>query len=327
MFISRTPLRVSLLGGGTDFPSYYNEHGGLCLSATIDKYVYVIVKARHDDSIRVSYTQTEIVGCLDDLKHDLIREALRVMGVTAGVEVVTMADIPGHGSGLASSSAVTVGALYALGEYAGRFDGAEDSRVRAELARLAIRIEGDVLRKTPGQQDQYSVSWGGMNLIKFERDAVEMREVSAPLGRWQRGLLLFQAPTSKRDSSHILNDQEARAGDNIADLTSMALLANTAVVCLENREYDELGPLLDSAWNLKRTLSPYITTPRIDEMYEAAKDAGCTGGKLCGAGGGGHMLLYCPGGTADAVRAAMADYGREVTFNFEYEGAVCRPLF
>lgn len=270
MFISRTPLRISLFGGGTDFPSYYNEYGGLCLSATIDKYVYVIVKKRHDNAIRVSYSQTEFFYQIEYLKHDLIREAMKLMGVHRGVEIVTMADVPGHGSGLASSSAVTVGALHALSCYNGAIDHLSgSSRTKIELARLATKIECDILGKTPGVQDQYSVAWGGLNLFSFKEDDFEIREIPWLPRWWMERLLLFQVPEiAVRDSQMILDDQNKRTSDNLSALHGLKHLAEMGGEAIRKGEFDDLGPMLDEGWKLKRSLSSSITTPQIDEMYQ-----------------------------------------------------------
>ncbi len=333
MIISRTPLRISLLGGGTDFPSYYREHGGLCLSATIDKYVYVIVKERHDDSIRISYTQTEIVDSLDDLQHDLIREALRMAGVKGGVEIITIADVPGRGSGLASSSAVTVGTLHALAEYGGWGVG-HLKGLKFHLQQRAIEIECDILKQTPGHQDQIAVAYGGLNLIEFEENEATVQSVlydlGFPPGRWQTNLLLFAIPTKghQRDGRAILSDQDERTNVNIETLAAMkGLVKQTLTSCLEEGDFDKLGELLHEAWQLKRSLSPHIATPIIDEMYAAGREAGALGGKVCGAGGGGYMLFYCPDGTHEVVRTAMTDYGPELEFNFEWEGSVCQRTY
>lgn len=332
MFISRTPLRVSLLGGGTDFPSYYHEHGGLCLSTTIDKYVYVIVKRRHDDTIRVSHTQTEIVDNLVDLQHDLIREAMRLTGVTGGVEILTVADVSEHGSGLASSSAVTVGVLNALRAYKRGIPGQESwsqvNQHKRVLAEMAIQIECRILGETPGHQDQYAVAHGGFNTIRFGKGAIEIGNMSGPPGRWQDNLLLFAIPTGgERDSQRILSDQERRNVENLQTLEGMKQLARNAIAHMEDRQFDALGPTLDSAWLLKKSLSPHISSPVIDAMYEAARMAGATGGKVCGAGAGGYMLFYCPDRTHEFVREAMVPYGPELKFNFEWDGSVCKRLF
>jgi len=333
MYLSRTPLRVSLLGGGTDFPSYYNDHGGRCLSASIDKYVYVMVKERHDRTIRVSYTQTENVTSPDELQHDLIREALKLLGVTQGVEIITLADVPGHGSGLASSSAVTVGALHALAHYAGVVQDwqTEPGRLSFELQRLAAQIEVDILQKTPGRQDQIAVAYGGLNLISFERDEITVRSLlydfGCPVGRWQDKLKLFAIAGARRDSQRLLQRQAQRNGANLVALGTLKALAERAMDCLIRRRFDELGPLLNESWRLKRTLADRITNPVIDEMYEAGLAAGATGGKVCGAGGGGYLLLYCPGETYPAVAEAMRPYGPELPFRFEMEGSVCKQLY
>jgi D-glycero-alpha-D-manno-heptose-7-phosphate kinase len=297
----------------------------------MDKYVYVIVKRRHDSSIRVSYTQTETVNNLDDLQHDLIREAMRLTEVTKGVEIITMADVPGHGSGLGSSSAVTVGVLNALSAYNQRSLHEPYKLYDKSLAESAIKVECDKLKQTPGHQDQYAVACGGLNLIEFSLDEPMIQSVlyhlGHPPGHWQSNLLLFSVPTVARDSKLILTDQESRNGDNLRALEAMKQLVWNAIVGLKDRQFDVLGPLLDSAWILKKSLSPHISTPIIDQMYEAGRQAGATGGKVCGAGGAGYMLFYCPSGSHDTVRAAMASYGPELEFNFEWEGSVCKQLY
>jgi D-glycero-alpha-D-manno-heptose-7-phosphate kinase len=323
MIIARVPLRVSLFGGGTDFPAYYRDHGGLCLAATINKYVYVIVKRRHDAAIRVSYTRTETVSELDDLQHDLIREALRLAGVTSGVEIVTMADIPGHGSGLASSAAVTVGTLAAL----------QPDYPTNGLVNQAIKIECDILGHTPGHQDQRPVAEGGLIFMNFTRAPHPngvARLVASPYGpfvsEFNNHFLLFKIPSIRPTAQTILSEQNKRVSENVQALHDLKAIAEKAISSIPSGDFSQWGQWLNESWEIKKGLSPGITTPAIDSMYSAAMNAGAAGAKVCGAGGGGYLLLYCPADTPHRVRAALAAFD-ELEFKYEPQGVICKRLF
>jgi D-glycero-alpha-D-manno-heptose-7-phosphate kinase len=303
VIITQTPLRVGLVGGGTDLPGYYREHGGRVLNAAIDKYVYVVVKQRFDDDIYVNYSTKEIVSRVEDLQHDLVREAMHMTGVRGGVEITTLADIPSAGSGLGSSSAVTVGLLHALFTYQGRQVTAD------ELADRACAIEIDRCRKPIGKQDQYVAAFGGICDIHFgPGDRVTVDKLELPPGsrrRIQEELLLFFTGVT-RNADTILGEQTANIADRLPQLHQLRDLAGEAASGLRAGELDALGAALNKGWQAKRALASSVSNSAIDEAVDAALAAGATGAKVTGAGGGGFLLVVCPLERQHAVRAQLA---------------------
>ena len=304
MIITQTPLRIGLLGGGTDLPNYYREHGGRVLNCAIDKYVYVIVKQRFDDDIYVNYSKKEIVSQVDDLEHELVREAMRMTGVTNGVEITTLADIPSAGSGLGSSSAVTVGLLHALFAYQGR-------QVPAgELAERACANEIDHCGKPIGKQDQYIAAFGGIRDIRFgpgeEVVAEELGLCAADRRALQRNVLLFYTGIT-RSATPILAEQTANISAKRAELGLLRDLAVFAADRLRGGDIEAVGAALRESWEAKRKLASGVSNDRIDEAISRALDAGASGAKLTGAGGGGFLLVICPMARQQAVRESLAD--------------------
>jgi D-glycero-alpha-D-manno-heptose-7-phosphate kinase len=304
MIITQTPLRIGLLGGGTDLPDYYREHGGRVLNCAIDKYIYVIVKQRFDDDIYVNYSKKEIVSRFEDLEHELVREAMRMTGVAKGVEITTLADIPSAGSGLGSSSAVTVGLLHALFAYQGRQVSAE------ELAECACTIEIDRCGKPIGKQDQYIAALGGIRDIRFgPGDAVMAEELglsSAERRALQHNILLFYTGITRRADS-ILAEQNSNIKATRSQLDLLRDLAGYAAERLRRGDVDAIGVALRDSWEAKRKLASGVSNPRIDRMVTRALDAGASGVKLTGAGGGGFLLVLCPMEQQRAVRHSLAD--------------------
>jgi D-glycero-alpha-D-manno-heptose-7-phosphate kinase len=304
MIITQTPLRIGLLGGGTDLPGYYREHGGRVLNCALDKYVYVIVKQRFDDDIYVNYSKKEIVSRVEDLEHELVREAMQMTGVADGVEITTLADIPSAGSGLGSSSAVTVGLLHALFAYQGRQVSAE------ELAERACSIEIDRCGKPIGKQDQYIAALGGIRDIRFgPGDEVVAEEVDLrPADRWalQHQIMLFYTGIT-RSANTILAEQNANIEATRPQLDLLRDLAGFAVERLRNGEVDAIGAALRESWEAKRKLASGVSNDQIDRAVTRALDAGASGAKLTGAGGGGFLLVICPVERQRAVRASLAE--------------------
>jgi D-glycero-alpha-D-manno-heptose-7-phosphate kinase len=326
MIITQTPLRLSFLGGGTDFPEYYaspaNARGGACVGVALDKSIYVIVKERFDERIYVNYSQKEIVDSVDQLQHELVREAMRLTGVTQGVEITTLADVPSEGSGLGSSSAVTVGLLQALWAYQGEIRTAE------QLAAEACRIELDVLGKPMGVQDGYFSAFGGIGELLFgpnDRTKITHRRLIMPhqrVSELSQRLLLFYTHRTRKATS-ILAGQVRNIPDRMSILDQLRELAYEAGRLLEGETtetLDRFGRLLHEGWLLKTRMADGITDKGIDDLYAAALDAGALGGKIAGAGGGGFLLLYVPLGCQEAVRARMQDHVRELPFRFERDG-------
>ena len=317
MIISQTPLRISFVGGGTDLKSFYHKEDGMVLSTAIDKYVYVIVKERFDDKIYINYSIKEIVDDVSQIKHQLVREAMKKIGIDKGVEITTLADIPSEGSGLGSSSTVTVGLLNALYNYVGKQVTLE------QIAREACEIEIDICGKPNGKQDQYAAAYGGLNKITFHSDeSVTVDKV--PLFNkdlillGSRLLLFFTNKTRKADT--ILKKQKKTTGDKRAILRRMKDFVPKLESSLGRSKFTVLGKLLHENWLLKKSLVGSISNPEINKMYKSAMDAGALGGKICGAGGGGFLLMYVPKAKQDKVRKALSGY-RELHFMLDSFGS------
>ncbi|HXY91317.1 MAG TPA: GHMP kinase [Acidimicrobiia bacterium] len=304
MIITQTPLRIGLLGGGTDLPEYAREHGGRVLNCAIDKYVYVIVKQRFDDDIYVNYSKKEIVSSVADIEHELVREAMMMTGVDHGVEITTLADIPSAGSGLGSSSAVTVGLLQALFAYTGRQVAGE------ELAERACAIEIERCGKPIGKQDQYIAALGGIRDLQFgPGEGVVAKELDvAPHHRraLQEQVLLFYTGVT-RSANTILSEQRGNIASTLPQLDRLRDLAGVAVDALGAGDIEAVGAALRESWDVKRNLAGGVSNDRIDVAVARALDAGATGVKLTGAGGGGFLLVLCPLEYQRLVRRALAD--------------------
>jgi D-glycero-alpha-D-manno-heptose-7-phosphate kinase len=304
MIITQTPLRIGLLGGGTDLPDYYRKYGGRVLNCAIDKYIYVIVKQRFDDDVYVNYSKKEIVSRIDDLEHELVREAMRMAGVANGVEITTLADIPSAGSGLGSSSAVTVGLLHALFAYRGRQITAE------ELAERACAIEIDICGKPIGKQDQYIAAFGGIRDIRFgPGDTVEAEELglcTADRRALQQQIMLFYTGIT-RSADTILAEQNANVEATRPQLDLLADLAGFAAERLRRGDVDGIGLAVREGWEAKRKLASGVSNNQIDLAVTRALEAGASGAKLTGAGGGGFLLAICPIERQRAVRESLTD--------------------
>jgi D-glycero-alpha-D-manno-heptose-7-phosphate kinase len=316
MLIVQTPLRISFLGGGTDFRGFYTQEEGCVLSSAIDKYIFVIVKQRFDAKIRLSYTRTEMVDRPEELCHALAREALCLTGVRRQIEMGTLGDIPSAGSGLGSSSTVTVGLLNALYTYQ------RNPQSLETLAQQACEIEIERLVKPIGKQDQYIAAYGGLRFIRFlpdERVVVEKVNLSeGERRRLNQNLMLFFTNTT-RPSETVLTEQKANISDRIEVLRALKELAHQGRALLESGDFHAFGYLLHQGWELKKQLASKISNGAIDAMYEAARKAGALGGKITGAGGGGFLLLHCPSERQDRVRAALQGLP-ELPFHLERDG-------
>ena len=303
MISTQTPLRIGLLGGGTDLPGYYTRHGGRVLNCAIDKYIYVIVKERFDDDIYVNYSKKEIVSRVADLEHELVREAMLMTGVSQGVEITTLADIPSAGSGLGSSSAVTVGLLHALYAYTGR------QLPAAELAEQACTIEIERCGKPIGKQDQYIAALGGIRDLRFgPGDGVTAEDLCLPARQrlaLQQQIMLFYTGVT-RSANTILAEQSANIGAALTNLDSLRDLAAFGAGQLRAGQLDSLGTAIRESWEAKRKLASGVSNEQVDQLVSCALDAGAAGVKLTGAGGGGFLLVICPMERQPAVRAALA---------------------
>ena len=317
MIISQTPLRISFVGGGTDLKSFYHKEEGIVLSAAIDKYVYIIVKERFDNKIYINYSQKERVEDVSEIQHELVREAMKKAGVKGGLEITTLADIPSQGSGLGSSSSVTVGLLNALYNYTGRQVTAE------QLASEACEIEIDICKKPIGKQDQYAAAYGGVNTITFHPDErVTVSKLSLfndNFLRFGSHLLLFYT-NKTRKADVILKKQKKDTESKRKVLRKMRSYVGPASTCIIEGDFNGVGAILHENWLLKKTLVNSISNSDIDKMYETALKAGAQGGKICGAGGGGFLLVFVQKDKQDSVRHALRDY-RELPFKLDHYGS------
>lgn len=317
MIITQTPLRISIAGGGTDLSGYYLQRGGYVVSTAIDKFVYVIVKARYDDKIYVDYARKEIVDSVDEIQHELVREAARMTGMTHGFEIAMMADIPSEGSGLGSSSSLTVGLLNAFYQFRGEQVSAE------RLAAEACRIEIDILGKPIGKQDQYIAAYGGLCAFMFNQDdtvTVERLGISPSAKRRLGSNLLLFFTQIVRQASSILSDQKEKINDRIAYHDEIKDLAYQVYRALHDNDFDVIGDILNRNWELKKQLANGVSNAAIDDMYDAAMRGGATGGKIAGAGGGGFLMVYCRRPDQDNLREHLSGY-REMPFMLEPHGS------
>ena len=319
MIIVRTPLRISFVGGGSDLKAFYQHSPGMVVCTAIDKFVFAIVKERFDDLIYINYSKKETVDQVDDIQHDLVREAMRITGVTKGIEITTLADIPSSGSGLGSSSSITVALLHALHTFQNRLVTAE------QLAREACQIEIEILKKPIGRQDQYAAAYGGINQLTFNADDNTIRRPvqlnSAMRRRFASSLLLYFTGIT-RSADEILSKQKSNMGDleKRRIMQTMVELVPPFTQAMQLDDITACARLLDQNWRLKQQLAVGISNPAIDDMYMKAKSAGALAGKILGAGGGGFLLLLVPRENQNKVFEAMATY-RELPFMIEESGS------
>lgn len=317
MIVTQTPLRISFAGGGTDFKGFYEKDYGAVVSTAIDKFIFVIIKERFDDLIRIGYTRTEMVDRVDDIQHELARETMRMVGITGGIEISTMADIPSEGSGLGSSSTVTVGLLNALYAYKGEPVTAET------LARQACEVEISVLGKPIGKQDQYIAAYGGLRHFKFLADEqVNSTAIDLEPGAKQRlceSLLLFYTGVTRK-SSTVLTEQKSNIASKMVVLTEMRNQADELARQLKLGAVASVGQTLREGWIKKKQLASGITNPEIDGLFDLAMSAGAIGGKVTGAGGGGFFLVCTPPENRAAVRKRLSHL-RELPINLERDGS------
>jgi len=322
MIITRTPFRVPLGGGGTDLPSYYSKYGGFIFSAAIDKYMFISINQPIvDDLIRIKYSKSETVSSVDEVQHEIVREALQYLGFKNAIEVVSMADVP-TGTGLGSSGAYTVGLLNGLHTLK------RESLTLQQLAEEACKIEIDILNKPIGKHDQYLAAFGGLTCLEIEKDGnvkVCNGEIShAMIDELEKNILLFFTGTS-RDANEILSSQskgaereDSRIVDTLHRIKEIGYQIKDA---LESGNLAKFGYLLDKHWYVKKNLSGKISDPKIDRLYEKAKENGALGGKIMGAGGGGFFMFYCEE-RRNHLRKAMAEEGlREMRYRFDFEGS------
>jgi D-glycero-alpha-D-manno-heptose-7-phosphate kinase len=319
MIITRTPFRISFVGGGSDLETFYSRHAGAVLSTSINKYMYISShRFFFPGQVRVKYSETETVNSIDELKHPLLREAMRKTGVTHGIEISSIADIP-SGTGMGSSSSFTVGLLHCL--YAVK----REYVTHEQLAREASEIEINILEEPIGKQDQYAAAFGGLNIIHFQQNGdvrVEPLYIKNEVyQKLQENLLMFYVG-NQRKASDILAEQKKNVSqvEKFHMLKSMVLLVNDLRNSLYSEKLDDFGKILHENWILKQKLASQITNSQIDNIYEAGLQAGAVGGKLLGAGGGGFMLFYCEKEKQEKLIEKLKPL-EKFNFAFEREGS------
>lgn len=321
MIISRTPLRLTLGGGGTDLPSYCSRFGGFVVSAALDKYIYVIVKRRFDKQIRVSYSVTEIVNAADQVEHPAVREALGLLGLDNHLEIISIGDVPSK-SGLGSSGSFTVGLLHALGAYNGGISAS------SELAEQACHVNMNLLAQPSGKQDEYIASFGGFICLEIDNSgAVEVSRLRIPpeaVAELQSNLLFFYTGI-RRSASNVLETQgKALERDEDVAIEGFHRIKQIGVEvkkALEAGDIEEFGRLQHDHWVAKKSTSTSISSEVMDRWYDIGIQNGALGGKIMGAGGGGFLMFCCNDGR-NRIRKAMTREGlEEVRFGFDGEGS------
>jgi D-glycero-alpha-D-manno-heptose-7-phosphate kinase len=320
MIISRTPLRVSFVGGGSDLPSYYKYGYGAVFSTTIDKYVYIVANKKFDGTVRISYSRTENVNKVSQIKNERVRESLKLLGFNSGIEVVSVSDVPSAGTGLGSSSSYVVGVLNALKTY-------KKENVDARyLATTACEVEINKCKAKIGKQDQFATAFGGFNKIVFLKNGnVKVTPVKLPATvkrKLKKNLIMLYTGNTrsahnilKRQSSNLENDSHKR------DLMKkMVGLVNPLIKSLQSGDVDSMGRFLDKNWMLKKQMAHKISNEQIDNWYTLAKKNGALGGKILGAGNGGFLLLYVPEKNQSKVLKALSKL-RKFDFDFETDGS------
>jgi D-glycero-alpha-D-manno-heptose-7-phosphate kinase len=320
MIISRTPLRISFVGGGSDISSYYRNDPGAVISTAINKYIYITINKKFDNKIRASYSVTEMVDGVSELKHELIRESLKLVGIEGGIEITSISDIPSQGTGLGSSSTYTVGLLNALYAYTGQFASAE------RLAREACIIEIECCGKPIGKQDQYIAAYGGLQYFQFNSDESVFADpiICSPETRkklQERLLLLYTGVT--RSANQILQEQKTNIENDLQKRLVIQNMVNLVMDLkddLYQNKLDSFGKILHTNWIEKKKLASEVSNSQIDDWYERCRKHGAQGGKVLGAGGGGFLLIYAPIEKHREILGAVPEL-RPIPFKLEPQGS------
>jgi D-glycero-alpha-D-manno-heptose-7-phosphate kinase len=322
MIVSRTPFRITLGGGGTDLPSYYENHGGFIFSFCLSKYMYVCLnRPSADDLIRLKYSISESVESVEELQHDIAKACLQRVGIDSKIEIASLSDIPA-GSGLGSSSTYTVGLLNALYSIQGHYKSLEF------LADEACTIEMDILKKPMGKQDQYLAALGGFVRLDIDKKGVvvpsRIKLEKSIMNELNRNLLIFYTG-QQRKNNKILNEQDSSTKQNNEEvLNSLHYIKDSGHIILDivqSGKLDELGLMFRDHWEMKKKLSSGVTNDTIDSIYDTALKNGAIGGKISGAGGGGFFTFYCNKKHAE-LRSAMASKGlKELNYSFDLDGS------
>jgi len=320
MIISKTPLRMSFVGGGSDLSAFYRQYGGAVVSVTIDKYVYVTVNKKFDDTIRISYSKTEEVTSVNEIEHKLVRECMRKLNIAGGIEITTIADIPSRGTGLGSSSSFTVGLLHALHAYQHRYVSAN------QLGLQSCEIEIDICGDPIGKQDQYASAFGGFNFITFNHDdTVDVQPIICKkeiISHIEKNILIFYTGVV-RSASALLKKQSTEIHSNKTKQQTMQKMVNLAHQLrdeLQRNNIDAFGDILHENWLLKKNVNKDVSTETIDYWYQKGRNAGALGGKILGAGAGGFIMFYAPQEKHEAITLALSEL-RQIDIKFERQGS------
>lgn len=320
MIISKTPLRMSFVGGGSDLSVFYREFGGAVVSTAINKFVYVTVNQKFDEKIRISYSKTEEAKSVEKIKHPLVRESMRLLGIRGGVEITSVADIPGKGTGLGSSSSFTVGLLNALHAFENRHASADT------LAQQSCEIEIGRCGEPIGKQDQYAAAFGGFSFIQFnQNDSVSVEPIICQretLRQLEKNLIIFYTGITRSASAILQTQQHAIARQKTKQKTMIKMvgLARQLKAELQNNNLDAFGEIIHENWQLKRSLTSKVSNDLIDDWYSRARKTGAVGGKLLGAGAGGFLMFYAPQEKHAAIARELKEL-RPIKFNFEPQGS------
>lgn len=320
MIISRTPLRMSFVGGGSDLASFYRIHGGAVISTAIDKYIYINVNAKFDNGIRIAYSKNEEVKRVEDIEHRLVKAAMQHLGIKGGVEITSIADIPSQGTGLGSSSSFTVGLLNALSAFKGNYISSEN------LGIDSCKIEIDICHEPIGKQDQYAAAFGGFNLIEFlKNDKVVVSPVIClqdTIKEIESNILVFYTGITRSASSLLIQQSENIRNDELKQKNMLKMVELTYQLFneLQNNNTKVFGEILHENWLLKKGITNNISNSFIDDCYSTALKAGATGGKILGAGAGGFLMLYAPKNAHKKITEALYKL-RKIEIGFESLGS------
>lgn len=316
MIVSKTPLRVSFFGGGSDIPDYYNNHEGLVVSTAINSYIYIALNKCVADHLKVIYSELELTTNVEALQHDRVREALKFFEIKSNMEICSFSDVNIKGTGLGSSSSFTVGLVNALWKLIHH-----KNMEKFDLAETASFIEMVKCAEPIGKQDQYAAAYGGINAFQFNAQGTHVRKLKIPqhtIYELQHNLFLFNTGIGRKTGDILVEQKDVlREGSLTKSLVEMA---KQSIKLLETNKLNDFGDLLDASWTIKKSLSEFVSNQHIDEMYDLALEGGALGGKILGAGGGGYLLVYCPEKERNRMLETMRDYER-LPFKFAMEGS------
>jgi len=321
MIITRTPVRISLGGGGTDLRSYYSKYGGFLIGAAINRYIYITLTKMFEGDLQIKYSKTETVKNIDEIQHPTVRESLKLANINHGIEITSIADIPSN-SGLGTSSSFLVGLLRALHAYK------KEHVTNYEIAEEACKIEIDILQEPIGKQDQYMASFGGLQCLEFDRQGhvtvTPLKVTHDVVEELEKNIVLFYTGI-RRPSSYVLSEQNKSAMEDKS--TTVESLHELKDIAIKTRKYLEegnvrgFGELLDLHWNIKKKMSNKMSNEFLNKCYDIALQNGAIGGKIMGAGGGGFFMFYCDQ-KKDKLRASMTEMGlREMYFRIDFDGS------